>query len=257
MPMRDILFAFGPNGSYFFFCDGEIYFQVTPPTFRQAVKSPNNISRGLRRPYHVTLGPLRYDYSLGFKRYEGPDFLAVDFRRSFPELVNWLQLRGPLIPEDVFITVGPNHSFYARVKDSQKYSSNIPDALKDLLENPPVEVENSLTPAHVSLGSGGSWFLLWPSGEAHWDLAGQYNRLQGILARLQRLRGKTIQRLTLNPWVAGEYFISLEDGNVSCYLPEECARIVKPIIMGPPLVELHPEAAQLPSLFEGCSTSKI
>ena len=147
--------------------------------------------------------------------------IFVDFKCSHPDLMAWLKPLSNIA--GTHVSVGPRRSFFAcvpsRTRGGFYYSPNIPVSLKNILGALPEDPYDKFT-SQVSLGAGESWFILWPNGDISWDLAGQYEELKGILEELPE---KCIRHLALNPWAAGQYFLSLEDGTVKYCLPSEWA----------------------------------
>ena len=147
--------------------------------------------------------------------------IFVDFQMPYLDLMAWLKPLSKIV--GTHVSVGPRGFFFAcipsRTYGGFYYSPNIPVSLKNILATLPKDPYGKFT-SQVSIGAGESWFILWPNGDISWDLAGQDEELGGIL---EELHEKCIRNLALNPWAAGQYFLSLEDGTVKYCLPSEWA----------------------------------
>ncbi|KAF2465314.1 uncharacterized protein BDR25DRAFT_306757 [Lindgomyces ingoldianus] len=151
----------------------------------------------------------------------GRRLTATDFQNSHPELMSWFKPLSKVV--GTHMAVGPCRSFYACIPTSSAggtfYSPQIPTTLKNLLDASSSNPNRKFT-TQVSLGYGGSWFVLWPNGDVSWDLAGQFEGLEDVLKKLPE---KCISYLALNPWAPGQYFLVAEDGTVKFCLPAEWA----------------------------------
>ena len=125
------------------------------------------------------------------------------------------------------IAVGPCRSIYACIPAATSggtyYSPTIPPSLKTLLDASSSVPERKFT-THVSLGYGGSWFVLWPNGDVSWDFAGHFNELEEMLKSLPE---KCVTYVALNPWAPDQWFLVLEDSTVKYCLPAEWATDVE------------------------------
>lgn len=220
--MPGVYFVFGPSHSYFFFCGGTYRSLNVPEQFvKYVLLSVDYPGKQMSRPTCITLGPTEQEYYAMYTTAEGTDRYTYDFQNSFPELMSWLQPLAKVV--GTHIAIGPYRTYYACVPTTTTggtlYHSKIPASLKETLESNATSEERKFT-SQVSLGYRDSWFVLWPSGDADWDLAGQYDELEEIL---RDLPSKCISYVSLNPWAAGQYFLVLEDGTVRFCLPAEWA----------------------------------
>ncbi|ORY06387.1 hypothetical protein BCR34DRAFT_34738 [Clohesyomyces aquaticus] len=156
--------------------------------------------------------------------YTGPDGTnryTYDFQWSHPELMSWLKPLSKCVGSH--IAIGPHRTFYACVPCDTAggilYSPTIPATLKTLLDSSSSVPHRRFT-AHVCLGFGGAWFVIWPNGDVAYDLAGQFTGLEIVLKKLPE---RCITYLALNPYAPEHYFLVTEDGTVIFSLPEEWA----------------------------------
>ncbi|KAF2729307.1 hypothetical protein EJ04DRAFT_580731 [Polyplosphaeria fusca] len=221
--MPDIVFAFGPSHSFYFFAGHTRHFSKIPEQFKRYVlESPENEMKRLKQPQCVALGPTEQEYYTMYQTMEDTDRYTYDFQSSHPELMNWLKPLSKVV--GTHVAIGPRRTFYACVPTLTNggtfYSPSIPADLKSLLDDNASADPNRKFTAQVSLGYGDSWYVLWPNGEVSWDFKGHYDELDTIMETLPE---KCILHLVLNPWERGQYFMVLEDGEVKFCLPEEYA----------------------------------
>ncbi|KAF2261397.1 hypothetical protein CC78DRAFT_570553 [Lojkania enalia] len=219
--MPDVYFAFGPSHSYYLYAGRTARLLNIPEQFnRYVLISPDDPIKALQRPQCIALGPTDQEYFAMYTSSEGNDRFTFDFQNSHPDLMDWFKPLPKVI--GTHIAVGPCRTFYAcipSVAGGKFYSSTIPATLKNLLDASSSNPTRKNT-THVSLGFGGSWFVLWPNGEVSWDFAGHFPELEDIIKDIPE---KSISYLALNPWAAGQYFMVLEDSSVKFCLPSEWA----------------------------------
>lgn len=136
----------------------------------------------------------------------------IESREAYAKLHAWLtETTNSDVDKvkEVFITIGPKGSYFARCGSSWT-SHGLPTDLFSMLE----EEKDKKIPAAVALGIGESWIALWADGTRSWDLKNKYPGIvkSGILP--MESSSSPIVFVALNPYQENRYFLGTADGAV-------------------------------------------
>ncbi|KAK0624047.1 hypothetical protein B0T14DRAFT_517461 [Immersiella caudata] len=206
-----MIFAFGPEDSFVFWCSTKLITHRACPAFATTV------SARLGTPYSLTLGPGENEYAAVYLNKETNSIwrslnYAKDTHLYGITNILFAKNDGPSHPSEERISIGGPSSdkssqhTYIVVKGGVVYlppskTTPLPASLTATLDN---EKRLKKPVRDVVLGHGGAWFLQYTDGTYKFDFAGRYQELEQIL----QSDVPDIQHLSLSRCSAEHFFLA-------------------------------------------------
>ncbi|KAF7314055.1 hypothetical protein HMN09_00564300 [Mycena chlorophos] len=232
-------FSFGPQGS--FFCSAGAHF-----TWSKQAALPAPLQRILNDPRHPLAMATPYDvafpvspstasnspFAMCWRTATGSlcsnaARLSASYGRLSRFFHSSTATHGVPTRQTVF---GPDSAYFSSSERGYAWDS-LPEALEDELQSE-LKVRR---PKSIALGVDGSWVVVYSDGTLGFDLRGAYPRVEAILRDTEGIARRNgllvrnliysvpkktdLQYISLNPYIAGEFYLVFGDASARWKLP--------------------------------------
>jgi hypothetical protein len=143
----------------------------------------------------------------------------IESRKAYQKLYDWIAENAFESSDqekirDMALAIGPDGSYFARC--GTNWTSH--DLPADLMKHMEEEKEKNVRiPAHVALGMGGSWIILWSSGSPSYNFRDHYDTLRetGKIQRRADEDNDPVTFLALDPYQDDKFFLVTKSGAFS------------------------------------------